>query len=249
MTRRSIALVSVCLLVFVCFTASCDGSVQPPNAPSPPPAANPEPAPVPQPQPPGPPVVTGVVYEHREGRQPTPLPGLRFTAMIGQGELVPVVTDGQGQYSVTAVKDGLFAINIPSNAGFRAPCPAGSDYVPVSTRIDIDVVADAVLASSGVPASYPRPRTILMVEGTVVESGGQRQPMSGVTVDMGVGMYTATSATLTNARGEYFLCTNPPGTGTDQMTPMRASKAGFDTSVRDISMGNETRVDFELRRR
>jgi len=51
------------------------------------------------------------------------------------------------------------------------------------------------------------------------------------------------------ARGEYFLCTNPPGTGTDQITPMRASKAGFDTSVRDISMGNETRVDFELRGR
>lgn len=193
-------------------------------------------------------MVSGVVYEHREGREPSPLAGFRFTAMIGRGELVPVVTDGQGQYSVAAVKDGMFVIMIPSNAGFHAPCPTGSDYVPVSTRFDIDVVADAVLASIGVPASYPRPRTILMVEGTVLESGSQRQPLSGVTVDMGVGAYTATSATLTNARGEYFLCTNPPGTGMDQSTPLRASKAGFDTSVRDISMGNETRVDFELRR-
>jgi hypothetical protein len=162
---------------------------------------------------------------------------------------VSVISDGQGQYSVTAVKDGLFVILIPSNAGFHAPCPAGSDYVPVSTRFDVDVVADAVLASSGVPASYPRRQTLLAVEGRVVESGGGRQPLGDVTVDLGVGVYTSTSATLTNARGEYFLCTNPPGTGTDQMAPLRASKAGFHTSVRDISMGNESRVDFELTRR
>lgn len=193
-------------------------------------------------------MVSGTVYEHREGRAPLPLAGFRFTAMIGQGGLVSVVSDEQGQYSVTAVKDGWFVILIPENAGYHAPCPPGADYLPVSTRMDIDVVADATLASSGVPASYPRPSTLLGVEGTVVESGG-RQPLSGVTVDMGVGMYIATSATLTNARGAYFLCTNPPGTGTDQMTPLRASKAGYDISMREISMGNETQVDFELRRR
>lgn len=239
MTRLSFAVMSVCLL------ASCESA--PPSAPSPPPE-NPAPAPTPTPEPSGAPVVSGVVYEHRNAGEPFPLAGFRFTAMIRQGEQVSVTTDGQGRYSVTAVKDGVFVVLIPADAGFRAPCVAGTDFVPVSTQFDVDVVADATLAGSGVPASYPRPHTLLMVEGTVVESGGKRQPLSGVTVDMGVGVYTATSATLTNARGEYFLCANPPGTGTDQMTPLRASKSGYDTSVREISMGNESRADFELRR-
>jgi hypothetical protein len=34
----------------------------------------------------------------------------------------------------------------------------------------------------------------------------------------------------------------------DQMTPLRASKSGYDASVREISIGNESRADFELRR-
>jgi hypothetical protein len=54
---------------------------------------------------------------------------------------------------------------------------------------------------------------------------------------------------VTNARGEYFLCTNPPETGTDQITPLRASKPGYDTSVREIIMGYHPRVDFELSHR
>jgi len=168
--------------------------------------------------------------------------------MIGQGDQVSVITDGQGRYSVAAVKDGVFVVLIPADAGFRAPCVAGSDFVPVSTHFDVDVVRDTTLSGSGVPPSYPRPHTVLMVEGTVVESGGKRQPLSGVTVDLGVGSYIATSATLTNARGEYFLCTNPPGGGTDQTMPLRASKSGYNPSVREISMGNEPRADFELRR-
>ena len=206
MTRRSIALVSVCLLVFVCFTASCDGSVQPPGAPSPPPTGNPEPAPSPPPQPPGSPVVSGVVYEHLSGRDPLPLAGFRFRAMIGKGESVPAVTDGQGRYSVTAVKGGMFILIITED-GYRAPCPPGTaSGLAGDSQFDIDVVADATLVNSGVPASFPRPRTLLMVEGTVVESGAQHQPLSGVTVELAAG-WVARSVTLTNARGEYFLCT------------------------------------------
>ena len=85
--------------------------------------------------------------------------GFRFTAFLWD-QLVPAVTDAQGHYTVTAVKDDVFTVLLTGRRRISRPVSSRAlTSFAKDTQIDIDVIADATLAGSGVPASYPRPTT------------------------------------------------------------------------------------------
>jgi hypothetical protein len=211
-------------LVLVLLLASCSDTKP---GPTPfPVTAGPEGGPVPTP-PPGNQSPSGQVFEHTTvGRRP--LAGFRFSVLrLSAPAPITIVSDANGRYEIPN-EVGLIAFDIPFDAGYRAPCPAG-------VGSDLHVVSDAVLSRTGTPASMPM--TDLHVSGTVVERVGDRtRPIAGAEVQLGAGgLLDVKSVTLSDASGRFLLCTNPPGTGTDQTIPIAVRKDGYDPVMRTIN--------------
>jgi hypothetical protein len=242
-TTKSTAL---CVAPFVLagILAACNDS-PPTPAPSPLPS---DPTPAPSSL-----AVSGVVLEHTaEGSRP--LAGLRFLMRFSADQpwdydnpgSTSVTSDGNGRYLVAAPIGSLVAIEIPAEAGYHAPCPSGFDHLAGNANMDIHVVADTILSSTGRPQSVPYTR--VWISGTVMEgSYDDARPVAGASVELAgeVGA-PLRSVTLSDADGRFFVCTNPPGAGADQSMWLTASKEGYRPDSRAVLMGRDDQVSLTL---
>jgi hypothetical protein len=221
-----------------------------PSAPSAvPPAAS---ASAPEPIPPAL-TVSGVVHEHTASG-PRPLPQLSFTVRLtdagwgdrGGGTLV--TSDASGRYSVRSDEGTIVTMVLPAESGYHAPCPSGIDVLTADATMDIHVVADATLTTTGVPSSLPVSGPL--VSGGVLErSTDGQQPVSGATIDLftdASGVVKGT--TLTDRRGAFLLCANPPGTSAVQTVWVGARKDGYRQTIQQVVLGNQDHVTLELAR-
>ena len=157
-----------CMVLLIFLASACGGKSPSPAAPSAPGAA---------PTPVGPPFsVSGTIFEHTvTGRRP--LAGFHFT-VTGSGVsasplTVDVTSDADGRYEATGFPSRAH-ITV-SHAGYRAPCPQYTVLVLNSNSIlNLDVVSDATLASTGIPQSLPThfPLTISGTVSETVQAGG-----------------------------------------------------------------------------
>jgi hypothetical protein len=241
-TTKSTAL---CVAPFVLagILAACNDS-PPTPAPSPLPS---DPTPAPSPL-----AVSGVVLEHTAAGS-RPLAGLRFLMLFSSAQPwdddssgpASVTSDGNGRYLVAAPIGSLVAIEIPAEAGYHAPCPSGFDHLAGNANMDIHVVADTILSSTGRPQSMPYTR--VWISGTVMDSWDDDRPVAGASVELAseVGA-PVRSVTLSDADGRFFVCTNPPGAGADQSMWLTASKEGYRPDSRAVLMGRDDQVPLML---
>ena len=224
-----------------------------PSAPSPQ-LSNPDPVTASPAAPPGQVRVYGVVYEHTSTKR-RPLPGLRFKLMHPESCCAysagdpgsEVTSDAAGRFTIFVPVASRVVFDLPAGSGYQAPCPSGFDQVDTSTQLTIDVVSDATLSTAGTPGTLPS--TPLNVRGTVVgrTRNGTTMPLAGVSVWLSEKIDSALrSASLTDARGNFILCTNPPGTGTDSFGLVSAGKAGYRTASQTVFLGWDDRISLEL---
>jgi hypothetical protein len=233
------------VLVLAAVIPSCDDTVGP--------RPSPIPAPTPAPELATEVTISGTVYEHTASG-PRPLARLPFTVRLTEtgwgygGGDTQVTSDPSGRYSASwSDEEMMVTIVLPAGAGYHAPCPSGFDVLAANATMDVHVVADATLSTTGVPSSLPVSGP--SVSGDVFErvQGGLR-PVSGATIDL----YTDPSAkiasvTLTDARGAFLLCANPPGTGAGQLMWVTARKEGYREAIQQVLLsGDEDHVNFEI---
>jgi hypothetical protein len=139
---------------------------------------------------------------------------------------------------------------IATKAGYSQPCRAsfvlkteGSFVARAEEELDLYLVPDAILSSSGVPASMPILPSSL--SGLVFERTEQGpRPIAGASImaDFTYGNGWAPNArTLTDATGRYVLCNM-------SYAELIVEKAGFSQAARRV--GADTgRADVELTRR
>jgi hypothetical protein len=212
----------------------------------------PRPSPVSSPSPPtAVPEMAGLVWAH-SGGTPQPLPGFRFlvarhTAAF-ETEITVVTSDASGRYEIPPPHDGLFAFVIPADGGYQAPCPPGFPGIGLSTGLDVHVVPDAVLATTGLVATVPQME--FRISGTVTERTPEgTRPVAGAMVELsgeGEVRGLVRSVTLSNRDGNYLVCKNPPGTGTDTSTWVTARKDGYHSVSKPVFLGWEDTASFEL---
>jgi hypothetical protein len=251
-------------LILAALLPACDDTVTPHPSPLPAPAPASAPAPVgptpvPNPVPdagllPFPsgtgPSVSGVVFlEGPAGRQR--LANFLFSLLWNDDPWddypTRLSTDELGRYAATRGEPGLVGIAIPDGAGYHAPCPAGFDNLSQNRTMNIYVVADATLTTTGVPASLPT--TNPTVSGTVFERAlNETRPVAGAEVFLirNPSAGSVFSATLTDAAGRFLLCAAPPGIGTGTLMYLEVDKQGYRPTHREIAVGTADRVDLEL---
>ena len=220
------------------------------SAPTPgpsPPSSNP----VPSPPPASLLTVSGIVLEHTpEGSRP--LAGLRLQVITSGSpwdyeEPALVTSDAGGRFHFLASPGSLVALVIPDGAGYHAPCPSGFDTIGGNVAMELHVVADTILSSTGRPRSMPY--TPLWVSGTVIDSEAVGRRSTDCRCDgracREVGA-SLKSVTLSDAAGNFLLCTNPPGVGTDQLMWLTARKQGYRTDSRTVVMGQDDQLSLGL---
>jgi hypothetical protein len=196
--------------------------------------------------------VSGVVYDHTT-TGPEPRAGVTLAVRDWRlGRVDSVTSDSKGRYEIPLNSGAVVSIAPSVQSVYRAPCPSGAEVLEKDAIVDVNIISTAVLATTGAPASWPRPRSYsVQAEGAVFErTATGLQPLSGAWVDLAgddSDRYVM-SSTLTDRLGRYLLCTAPPGVGTDQAMWIRVERDGYyPASVRII--GNSDVGDIELVRR
>lgn len=189
--------------------------------------------------------ISGVVIEDTPTGQ---RPAAGVNIVVRSDRIVVTQSGADGRYSATVWGDNLSYIAPVLSEAYLSPCPSGTAW-PLSTNpnrtFDLHVISKNVLSTTGVPDSYPR--TALYVTGTVVEAtpDGPR-PVAGALVTLGKEWYDIYSTTLSDSLGRYVICTSPPGSGTDQETPLTVSKDGYDPATLLVLLGFNPDVSVEL---
>ena len=210
----------VVLAGVVALGSACGGesTVRAPSAPTALPAS-------PVPAPAGPYKLSGFVYEATaNGRRA--LPGVPLDVSAEYQSWPPQITsDTEGRYETS--RPAGSAVKVAAEyAGYSQPCRVGV-VLNTDTTVDVYLVPNAVLATSGIPVSMPILEPTLF--GRVVErTPDGLRPMAGVrvTADFSGGSGWAPSATtVTEATGLFTLCgvTDASGFG----VYLYASKAGY----------------------
>ena len=182
-----------------------------------PPSTSPSPSP-PSPSPPTR-AVRGTVFEHTPSGV-RPLEGVPLRVFKGAGdrpEVVDVTSGADGSYEVGVTEWPSFVrVHVAPDSPYRAPCPP---YAWAEQRLDVHVVAGAILSATGIPPSFPTnsipasSNFYFRVLGVVTErtSGGVK-PLPGATVALlnGAPGESGDDAhwadTFTDANGRYLLC-------------------------------------------
>jgi hypothetical protein len=176
----------------VVLVAACDGTRTPTtSSPTPPPVT--------------PLTLTGVVYEYTaEGRRPLAGAAIDVSAEY-QSYSPKVFSDAEGRYTaadLTSLRDDWKVV--AQKAGYRQPCRTRLSH----TTVDLHVVSEAILSTTGIPRSFPITQPTL--SGRVVEATPEgRRPVSGVSVvgDFSGGNGWGPAAlTMTDSDGGYVLC-------------------------------------------
>jgi hypothetical protein len=192
---------------------------------------------------PNPPVytLTGMVIEHT-ARGAAPRPHLAFRVIASRGtssglDTIAVASGADGRYQVSA--PGRYFVLLPAGGtGYHAPC---SGRIVVSSTdpdrvADFNVVADAVLSTTGMPASLRI--TDPNLNGRVTDSQTLR-PVAGAFISYPGHL---NGGTLTDAQGRFVLCSIPLPSG----VIVRAEKAGFLSDSRRIDDPLISRVNIDL---
>lgn len=238
MSLRLVHGVFVALVAGAVATQACGGD-------SPSPSTSPAQVPTTTPAPAGPSyTISGVVYDNTpSGRRP--IAGVVLNVISANDVVTHAVTatsDSLGHYDAPAWGDVATIAPVLAST-YMAPCPAGTDYVGENPNrsFDVDVVSSSILSTSGLPDSYQTSGAVwLAASGTVTEPSAQGpRPVSGALVELGAdstGAYLGSaigpgsigySATLTDASGNYLVCTSPRGSGSDQPFPLTVKKTGY----------------------
>jgi hypothetical protein len=136
----------------------------------------------------------------------------------------------------------LVHIDIPYDPGFHAPCPLGLDALAGDARLDIHVVPDWVLSSSGLPA-------LVLIEGAhvrgrVVErTDPEVRPVRGAALRLVSDTELLWSSTQFDASGKFLLCSNVPA---DRHT-LHAKRDGYRAESRSISIAEGDNVRARAR--
>jgi hypothetical protein len=158
-----------------------------------------------------------------------------------------VTSDAAGRYTVFVPAARWVVLDLPAGSGFYAPCAPGFDSTQAKGEMNIDVVSEAVLMTTGLPDSLPS--TVINVRGSVVErtASGTTRAVPGASVWFSGEVDSVPQpGTLSDVRGNFLLCTSPPGTGTDVVAWVRAAKTGYRAAAQSVTLGWDYRVSLEL---
>jgi hypothetical protein len=193
--------------------------------------------------------VSGMVFDHTStGRRALAALPLRIR-IFSSDTYLNVTSDANGRFTVSGVPAGAVTIAPAADAGYIAPCPAGTDVLKRDATFDVHVVATALLSSAGAPESFPV--TGLWVSGVVFETTSEgKQPVAGASVELAEAENGVVfSSTVTNALGHYLVCTAPPGVGTDQVAWIGVRKDRYLPSGRPVTPGFDWSANVELVRK
>jgi hypothetical protein len=216
---------------------ACSPSTSAPSPPAPPP-----PVPPIRVEPVSP--VYGTAYEHTHGR-PRPLPGLALRVHGRRNGMwldIDVTTDASGRYEVTDMSREYILVGVLPQNEFLSPC-SWRDWDWGDGPVDIHVVARSTVLT-GVPDSlrqftsfFPNVFAFSGVVAEVTENG--LRPIEGALVEHFYGTISSVPSgvpmgfTLTNAAGEYALCSYFDDYG----QVARVSKTGYQTVVQWVPYG------------
>jgi hypothetical protein len=203
----------------------------------------PPPLPVPVPTPTIPSfTISGTVFEHTASGS---RPAAGVAVHVLSEDDVVATTDAAGRYSAV-VRGDIVRITPLESSDYDAPCPSGSTWVSSNPNrpFDVHIVLKSVLATSGMPDSYPI--SAIFVSGTIIEATfGDGRPIAGVSVALGDEHTISYSTTLTDSLGRYLLCTAPPGVGTDQLMQLSVAKDGY-YSASELVLGGSDELGVNL---
>ena len=223
------------LALVVCGCAPAPSST---TSPSPP-------APAPNPSPPRF-TVSGVVYQSAQGGA-TPLAEVGLDVSVDYQSWPPnVTTDAVGRYQF-AIGGGPRLKVRAEKEGHSQPCAA--TFTPSgNTTLDVYVVPNSVLSTTGIPASMPIRQP--SVAGTVFErmADGSTRGLSGATLiaDFSSGLgWSPSATTVSDAAGRYFLCGLTSTLGIE----LDVEKTGYRGAFVALTSGvGEKDLDIELTR-
>jgi hypothetical protein len=203
------------------------------------------------PPPPGGVTVSGTVLEFTTSGLVGPVPNVRLIVRRGRtglllGDLpdvVDVVTDANGRYSIPNVpadeEYSVLYLGTAPGSEYRSFCNAWPVRVGGAGRTDLPVVHNSWSGNRLPPGMWTKFGT---VHGVVSERvDGHSQPIEGATVS---GQWMENPPATTSATGFYMSCTSL-GHSSNTLT---AQKAGYNPAGREIELGFEFEINFELTR-
>ena len=197
----------------------------------------------PPPPPTGGVTVSGTVLEFTTSGVSGPVPNLRLKVRWGRtgellGDLPDVVTDANGRYSIPNVSADVLYLGTAPGSEYRSLCNAWPVRVsPSFPFTDLPVVHNSWSGNRLPPGMWTIGGTVRGVVSERVD--GRSQPIEGATVS-GQWMETAT----TSATGFYMSCTSLGHSS----TILTAQKAGYGPAGREIALGFDFEINFELTR-
>jgi hypothetical protein len=211
------------------------------NAPTPPTTASS--VPLPSPSFTGPFTLSGVVYKTTgDGRRPFPGVSIDVSPFYQLGIRPQITTDAEGRYTV-GTSTGQTVKLLALKNGYSQPCSALTNTA--SNGLDLDVVPDEILSTTGLPSAMPIRQPTL--SGLVFErtpDGPRPIPGTSVLGDFTGGMGNGTGAmTLSDALGRYVLCgVVDAGLGFE----IWASKSGYGSAYVPVDVRVMRVLDIEL---
>jgi hypothetical protein len=211
--------------------------------------------------------VSGTVFEVTNDSI-RPVGGVEILAPTIWG-LRSASSDPAGHYAITGLHDetgrgareplqALFALK----EGFSQPCrPTITEWLAGrADEVNIHLVRDEILASSGTPPLLPTDGPI--VEGSAFTADGRRTPLAGVRIEVNfLGFFRPASAwTVSDASGRFTLCglAQPYRPFLDEggsdfprgIADIYASRRAHDapiTALRNVDVRALTRLEIEVR--
>ncbi len=194
-------------------------------------------------------VLSGTVYEHSpSGLQP--LGGVPLEIPLSTASPVPFhTTNPDGQYRAEFEGwrgPGLRTVRVVI-PGYRQPCRAAITLVDGENILDVHVVRESVLSTSGIPSSMPIVEPYVF--GRVFERTAQGDlPVKGALVSGEFGWDLRDEplvevTTLTDATGHYLLCRVEAATGVSVVA------SGYRLARATVNLAAARAYDFALERR
>jgi hypothetical protein len=186
--------------------------------------------------------LSGVVYRTTtDGRRPFPGVSIDVSPFYQFG-IRQTTTDADGRYTV-GISSGESAKLLTLRNGYSQPCGALTNTA--GNGLDLDVVPDEILSTTGLPSAMPIRQPTL--SGLVFErtpDGPRPIPGTSVLGDFTGGMGNGTGAmTLSDALGRYVLCgVVDAGLGFE----IWASKSGYGSAYVPVDVRVMRVLDIEL---
>jgi len=190
-------------------------------------------------------VLSGTVYEHGPfgvrplGSVPLEVPLATSSAVSNAGGQYRVEFEGWRGPGPRTVRAAA--------SGYRQPCRAAITLVDGENILDVHLVRESVLSTTGIPASLPVVEPY--VSGQVFERTAQGDlPVKGALVSGEFGWDLRDEpivevATLTDASGHYLLC------GVESATGVSVVASGYAFARATVNLARARSYDFALERR